>query len=170
MPISSGFSQDPYPDASYYVRKPGKTEMLDEAIYYKRDEPFERPVEIIHRPIVKETIFMPDRRPPPLIHTRDTYVIIHRPIVKETIFMPDRRPPPLIHTRDTYVVSPQPEPIAYTTTSNVAPPRSFDLIPALGLNADCPCWSWICILLAFLVLLGLVGMCLYFILKRYDYI
>ncbi|CAF0832945.1 unnamed protein product [Adineta steineri] len=141
MPISSGFSQDPYPDASYYVRKPGKTEMLDEAIYYKRDEPFERPVEIIHRPVVKETIFMPDRRPPPLIHTRDTYV-----------------------------VSPQPEPIAYTTTSNVAPPRSFDLIPALGLNADCPCWSWICILLAFLVLLGLVGMCLYFILKRYDYI
>jgi hypothetical protein len=31
------------------VRKPGKTEILDEAIYYKRDEPFERPVEVFYR-------------------------------------------------------------------------------------------------------------------------
>ncbi|UJR10412.1 hypothetical protein I4U23_014616 [Adineta vaga] len=137
MPIASGFSQDLNPN--YYVRKPGKTELLDEAIFYKRDEPFERPVEIVHRPVLKETIFMPDRKAPPLMHTRDTYV-----------------------------VSPEPEPVMYTTASNVPPRASFSLIPALSLNADCPCWSWCCIVFAFLVLLSLAGLCLYYILKREE--
>ncbi|CAF0848140.1 unnamed protein product [Adineta ricciae] len=139
MPIASGFSQDPNPN--YYVRRPGKTELLDEAIFYKHDEPFERPVEIVHRPVLKETIFMPDRKPPPLIHTRDTYVVSPAP-------------------------PPDPEPVMYTTTSNVAPKGSFSLIPALNLNADCPCWSWICIIFGFLLLLSLIGMCLFFILRR----
>lgn len=68
MPIASGFSQDLNPN--YYVRyvhdyfnlkfigvfkvrKPGKTELLDEAIYYKRDEQFERPVEVFCRIVRK---------------------------------------------------------------------------------------------------------------------
>ena len=34
---------------SIQVRKPGKTEVLDEAIYYKRDEAFERPVEVFSK-------------------------------------------------------------------------------------------------------------------------
>ncbi|CAF2542621.1 unnamed protein product [Rotaria sp. Silwood2] len=131
MPISSGFSQDP--NINYYVRRPGKTELLDEAIYYKRDEPFERPVE-------------------------------------ETVFMPDRKPPPLASTRDMYAVSPEPRPTIYTTTSNAAPSTSFNLIRALGLNADCPCWAWLCIVFSFILLLGLIGMCLYFILEREGYI
>ncbi|CAF3824588.1 unnamed protein product [Adineta steineri] len=135
MPISSGFSQDPNPDLSYYGHKPGKTEMLDEAIY------FERPVEIVDRPVIKKTIFMSDRRSPPLIHTRNIYV-----------------------------VSPEPEPIVSTTTSNVASHRSFHLIRTLRMNVSCPCWSWLCILFAFLVLLGLAAVCLYFTLKRYNYI
>ncbi|CAF1001754.1 unnamed protein product [Rotaria sordida] len=136
MPIASGFSQDPNPN--YYVHKPGKIDVLDETIYYKRDEPFERPIEIVNRPIVKETIFMPDRKVPPLASTRDLYA-----------------------------VSPEPGPTIYTTTSNAAPSTSFDPIRALGLNADCPCWSWICIVFAFILLLSLIGMCLYFILGMF---
>ena len=61
-------------------------------------------------------------------------------------------------------VAPEPAPMVYTT--NEVPISSFNLVRALGLNADCPCWSWICIVFAFLVLLGLIGMCLYFILER----
>jgi hypothetical protein len=34
-------------------------------------------LQIIHRPVIKETVFMPDRKPPPLIHTRDTYQVNH---------------------------------------------------------------------------------------------
>jgi hypothetical protein len=64
-------------------------------------------------------------------------------------------------------VYPEPEPVTYATTSNVAPSSSFDLIRALGLNADCPCWSWICIVFGFILLLGLIGMCLYFILGMF---
>lgn len=64
MPISNGFSQDPNPNPNYYVglirfcynlynkngfsqvHKPGKTEYLDESIYYKREVPYEKPVEV----------------------------------------------------------------------------------------------------------------------------
>ncbi|CAF3680203.1 unnamed protein product [Rotaria socialis] len=140
MPISSGFSQALNPN--YYIRKPGKTELLDEAIYYKRDIPFERPVEVIHRPVVKETVFMPDRKPPPLANTRDMYTVY-----------------------------PEPETTVYTTTSSTAPPStSFSLVRALALNADCPCWAWIFIIFGFILLLALIGMCLYFILEREGYL
>ena len=60
--------------------------------------------------------------------------------------------------------------MVYTTTSAAPPSASFDLIRALSLNADCPCWSWLCIVFAFILLLGLVGMCLYFILEREGHI
>ncbi len=33
------------------------------------------------------------------------FEIVHRPVIKETIFMPDRRAPPLISTREAYAVS-----------------------------------------------------------------
>ena len=73
MPIASGFSQDPNPN--YSVRKPGKTDVLDEAIYYKRDMPYEKPVEVVTRPVIKETIFLPDRKPPPLASSRDRFTV-----------------------------------------------------------------------------------------------
>ncbi|CAF1341024.1 unnamed protein product [Adineta steineri] len=165
MPIASGFTQDPNPNL--YITKPGKTELLDENIYYKRDEVYQKPVEVVRRPIIKETIFMPDRKPPPLATTRDIYTkVVRRPIIKETIFMPDRKPPPLATTRDIYTVVPESNPAVYTTT-NAQPASSFNLVRALGLNADCPCWAWICIVFGILLLLGLTAMCLYFILGMF---
>ncbi|UJR35541.1 hypothetical protein I4U23_028295 [Adineta vaga] len=139
MPIASGFTQDPNPN--YLVRKPGKTEYLDESIYHKQDPTYVRPVEPVKRPIIKETIFMPDRKAPPIVSNRDIYT-----------------------------VSPEPNPSAYTTTTTDSPPTSsFNLIRALGLNADCPCWSWICILFGILLLLGLLAMGLYFILGMFIF-
>ncbi|CAF1342471.1 unnamed protein product [Adineta steineri] len=135
MPIASGFTQDPNPNL--YITKPGKTELLDENIYYKRDEVYQKPVEVVRRPIIKETIFMPDRKPPPLATTRDIYTVV-----------------------------PESNPAVYTTT-NAQPASSFNLVRALGLNADCPCWAWICIVFGILLLLGLTAMCLYFILGMF---
>ncbi|CAF0817995.1 unnamed protein product [Rotaria sordida] len=135
MPIASGFSRDP--NLNYSVRKPGKTEVLDESIYYKRDVPFEKPVEVVNRPIIKETIFLPDRKPPPLTAHRDAYT-----------------------------VSPEPVSTVYTTTANAPSSGSFNLVRALGLNADCPCWAWILIVFGIVLLLGLIAMCLYFIIDR----
>lgn len=57
--------------------------------------------------------------------------------------------------------------MVYTAPSNQVPTGSFSLIPALGLNADCPCWAWICIIFSFMLLIGLIGMCLYFLLGIY---
>jgi hypothetical protein len=37
------------------------------------------------------------------------------------------------------------------------------------LNADCPCWAWICIVFGILLLLGLIAMCLYFILGMFIF-
>ncbi|CAF0874110.1 unnamed protein product [Rotaria sp. Silwood1] len=139
MPIASGFTRDPNPNPNYVIRKPGKTELLDESIYYKRDVPFEKPVEVINRPIIKETIFLPDRKPPP-ITTR----------------------------RDVYTVSPEPDSPVYTTT-NAPSSGSFNLVRALGLNADCPCWAWILIVFSILLLLGLLAMCLYFIIGMFIF-
>ncbi|CAF2392468.1 unnamed protein product [Rotaria sp. Silwood2] len=138
MPIASGFTRDPNP--TYSVRKPGKTEVLDESIYYKRDIPFEKPVEVVNRPIIKETVFLPDRKAPP-ITTR----------------------------RDVYTVSPEPVPSGYATTVNAPSSGSFNLVRALGLNADCPCWAWILIVFGILLLLGLIAMCLYFIIGMFIF-
>jgi hypothetical protein len=64
---------------------------------------------------------------------------------------------------------PQPPPILYTTPAQhqPVPESSFNLIRALGLHADCPCWAWLCIILGFIILLGLIGMCLYFLLSMF---
>lgn len=53
------------------------------------------------------------------------------------------------------------------TTVEGAPRGSFNLIRALGLNADCPCWAWILIVFSAVLLLALIGMCLYFILGMF---
>lgn len=53
------------------------------------------------------------------------------------------------------------------TTVESAPRGSFNLIRALGLNADCPCWAWILIVFSAVLLLALIGMCLYFILGTF---
>ena len=63
-----------------------------------------------------------------------------------------------------------PGPVANTypvTTVEGAPRSSFNLIRALGLNADCPCWSWILIVFSIVLLLALIGMSLYFILGMF---
>jgi hypothetical protein len=65
-------------------------------------------------------------------------------------------------------VSPEPNPNVYKTT-NIPPSSSFNLVRALGLNADCPCWAWICIVFGILLLLGLIAMCLYFILGMFIF-
>ncbi|CAF0865304.1 unnamed protein product [Adineta ricciae] len=135
MPIASGFTQDPNPN--YQVRKQGRNEFFDETIYYK-DASYEKPIQ----PTVK------------------------RPIIKETVFMPDRKAPPIASNRDIYTVSPELDKSVYTTTNEQAT-SSFNLIRALGLNADCPCWAWICIIFSILLLLGLLAMCLYFILGMF---
>jgi hypothetical protein len=67
-------------------------------------------------------------------------------------------------------VSPESEAKVYTTTPDIATSGSFNLIRACGLNADCPCWAWICIVFSFILLLGLIGMCLYFLLERNGYV
>ncbi|CAM2704164.1 unnamed protein product [Rotaria socialis] len=138
MPISSGFSRDPNPTLNYHVRKPGKAEILDESIYYKEEIPYEKPVQVVNRPIIKETVFLPDRKPPPLPSKNEAYTI-----------------------------APEPVSTIYATTGDV-PKNSatFNIIRALGLNADCPCWAWIVIVFGILILLGLLAMCLYFILDR----
>jgi len=65
-------------------------------------------------------------------------------------------------------VSPDPGPNVYTATT--APPAgSFNLVRALGLNADCPCWAWIFIVFGTLLLIGLIAMCLYFILGMFIF-
>lgn len=59
-------------------------------------------------------------------------------------------------------------PPLYPTTS--APNKgTFNLFRALGLNADCPCWSWILIVISFIILLVLIAVCLYFILGMFIY-
>ncbi|CAF5023620.1 unnamed protein product, partial [Rotaria magnacalcarata] len=98
MPISSGFSRDPNPTLNYHIRKPGKSEILDESIYYKEEIPIEKPVEVVTRPIIKETVFLPDRKPPPLPSTREAYTI-----------------------------APEPVSTVYTTTGDVSKSASFNL-------------------------------------------
>lgn len=96
--------------------------------------------------------------------------------------MPDRKPPPIATTRDFYTVSytfplhddtsshlqvsPEPDTSFFPTPAGEQK-GSFNLIRALGLNADCPCWAWICIIFGILVLVGLLAMCLYFILGMF---
>ncbi|CAF1626442.1 unnamed protein product [Rotaria magnacalcarata] len=150
MPISSGFSRDPNPTLNYHIRKPGKSEILDESIYYKEEIPIEKPVEVVTRPIIKETVFLPDRKPPPLPSTREAYTIAPEPV--STVYT------------TTGDIAPEPVSTVYTTTGDVSKSASFNLIRALGLNADCPCWAWIVIVFGILLLLGLLAMCLYFIL------
>jgi hypothetical protein len=82
--------------------------------------------------------------------------------------MPDRKAPPIASTRDMYTVAPEQVPNVYTTT-NAPTSGSFNLIRALGLNADCPCWAWIFIVFGILLLLGLIAMCLYFILGMFIF-
>ncbi len=33
------------------------------------------------------------------------FEIVNRPVIRETVFMPDRKPPQLVSTRDAYAVS-----------------------------------------------------------------
>lgn len=68
-------------------------------------------------------------------------------------------------------MAPEPAPIPtaiYTTPMRTVPKASFSLIPALGLNADCPCWSWILIILGLLILLALIALALYYILGENE--
>ena len=39
------------------------------------------------------------------LHQFIYFQVVHRPVVRETIFLPDRKAPPLIPVRDAYVVS-----------------------------------------------------------------
>jgi hypothetical protein len=77
---------------SLQVRKPGQTEVLEEAIYYKHDEPFERPVEVF------------DRSSSQCFYHFLYFQIVNRPVIRETMFLPDRKVSPLVPGRDAYVV------------------------------------------------------------------
>ena len=67
-------------------------------------------------------------------------------------------------------MTPEPGPVVYSTKNDPTAKGSFNLFRALGLNADCPCWSWILIIAGIIILLGLIGMCLYFVLGKFVYL